>query len=218
MSHLLTFSPGWTLPVPAGTMLVRLDIAFKVRPGAGGFALILEAADLDELILVRGSVPHAHTEELVACALANLASEIGANRALILTRNHFVAQQISDQLKPFRMLRILASHPLAVADATRHAAIMAERADYTTNPETERMMASRKIEPEDHDVIHDAAPILKALQTLVRNVEPDKLDDPALQEKATNLLSAANESRLRRLARKIGKIVRNDIPTTTKAE
>lgn len=218
MSHMLTFSPGWQIPMPAGTMLIRLDIAFKTRPGAGGYAMIIEASDLDEIVLIRGSQPQASTEDLVDLTLANLAKEVAKNRAVILTRNNVIAQKVSERIKPFRMLRVLGSHPLAVADATRHASVMAERADYVAQPQLERMVITRTIDPEDFDKINDAAPILRAIGTLVNATQNADLDNTKVLETANKLLSAGNESRLRMLARRLTKLVKHDIATPTKLD
>lgn len=218
MSHMLTFSPGWQIPMPAGTMLIRLDIAFKTRPGPGGYAMIIEASDLEEIIMIRGSQPNATTDDLIDLTLANLAKEVSKNRAVILTRNSVIAHQISERIKPFRMLRVLGSHPLAVADATRHASIMAERADHVAQPQLERMVITRAVDPEDLDKLNDAAPLLRAIGTIVTATQGADLDDPRITSTASKMLFAGNESRLRILARRLAKLVKHDIATTTKLD
>src|SRR3546814_4863622 len=61
-----------------------------------------------------------------------LAEEIKGNRAVVITRNQLVQQKLAEVFKPFKMIRFLANSPLAVADATRNAAVMAERVQIRT--------------------------------------------------------------------------------------
>src|SRR3546814_2168422 len=61
MSHRLSFPPGWNLEIPAGTMLIRVDVVMNSRPGAGGYCAIIEAADLQDIIILRGGEPESDT-------------------------------------------------------------------------------------------------------------------------------------------------------------
>src|SRR3546814_13976560 len=58
---LLSFPPGWNLEIPAGTMLIRVDVVMSSRPGAGGYCAIIEAADLQDIIILRGGEPESDT-------------------------------------------------------------------------------------------------------------------------------------------------------------
>src|SRR3546814_3005519 len=84
------------------------------------------------------------------------------------------------------MIRFLANSPLAVADATRNAAVMAERVQIRTTlpfhheqfmkPHDERLLVSPFVaNSEEYNENQDVAPLQSALQHLVTNVSFDAL-------------------------------------------
>src|SRR3546814_16272016 len=94
MSHLLSFPPGWNLEIPAGTMLIRVDVVMNSRPVAGGYCAIIEAADLQVVIILRGGEPEADTLRLLKLLSVRHAEEIKGNHAVVITTNQIDKQQI----------------------------------------------------------------------------------------------------------------------------
>src|SRR3546814_1077516 len=98
------------------------------------------------------------------------------------------------------MIRFLANSPLAVADATRNAAVMAERVQIRTTlpfhheqfmkPHDERLLVSPfVVNSEEYNENQDVAPLQSALQHLVTNVSFDALGSKR-DRKSTRLNSS----------------------------
>lgn len=216
MTPLLTFAPGWNLEVPAGTLLIRADVVMNQRPGAGGFAAIIEAADLTETVLVRGGIPDGTTDDLIKMLIGRLAVEIKGNRAVVITRSPPVGRELSTVFKRFKMIRMVLNSPLAVADATRHAAVMAERAERTKEAHMDRLLSARYEPSEDHSETQDTGIVHSAIQTLLRAVSGADLSKNDVSEAAQGVLDAAEKARLVRQRQTIQSLTANDIPKMTK--
>jgi hypothetical protein len=227
MSHLLSFPPGWNLEIPAGTMLIRVDVVMNSRPGAGGYCAIIEAADLQDIVILRGGEPETDTLRMMKLLAVRLAEEIKGNRAVIITRNQLAQQKLAEVFKPFKMIRFLANSPLAVADATRNAAVMAERVQIRTTlpfhheqymkPHDERLLVSPfVVNSEEYNENQDVAPLQSALQHLVTNVSFDALGSKRVVDACQNVLDAAEQERLVSHKSVLQKITANDIPKPTK--
>lgn len=227
MSHLLSFPAGWNLDVPAGTMVVRVDVVMNSRPGAGGYCAIIEASDLQDVVILRGGEPESETLRMMKLLAVRLAEEIQGNRAVIITRNQLAKEALAEVFKPFKMIRFLANSPLAVADATRNAAIMAERVQIRTSlpfdhelymkPHDERLLVSRYIpNSEDYNDNQDVKPLQAAIQHLVSNVGFDALNSKRVVEASQAVIDAAEEERLVNHQATLKKITASDIPKPTK--
>jgi hypothetical protein len=227
MSHLLSFAPGWNLDVPAGTFLVRADIVMNTRPGAGGYCAILEASDLPDIILLRGAQPATDTASLLKLLSVRLADEIGRNRAVVVVRTPLIQQQLAGVFKPYKMIRFLGNSPLAVADATRHAAVMAERglhrstlgpsaAEYM-QPVEERLLTARfQPRSEEFHEGQDSSTLHAAMNDLLGKIGVGDLSRPEVQKAAQAVLDAAEQQRIVQQQDAIRKLTANDIPRVTK--
>lgn len=216
MSALLTFAPGWNLDVPAGTMLIRADVVMNQRPGAGGFAAIIEAKDLPETILIRGSTPDTTTDGMHKLLVAKLAHEIKGNRAVILTRNRPTGQALATAFKAFKMVRMLGNSPAAVADATRHAAVMAERAERTQQDHFDRLQSLRYEPSEHYSENQDVGSVHSAIQNLLQVISADDLRKPEVAKAAQKVLDAEKAARDARLREALRGLTANDVPKKTK--
>lgn len=216
MSNLVTFAPGWNLDVPAGTLLVRADVHMNQRPGAGGFAAILEAADWKETILIRGGHPDTDTDKMIAELIRELAHEIRGNRAVVITRSKPIGQAMSQVFKPYRMIRLLGNSPLAVADATRHAAVMAERAQGTRKRQSDRLMTGRYGPNEHYSENQDVGTVHNAIQALLTAIKDDDLEKPGVLHAAQELLDAAEGAQKAQLGKALRSLTANDIGKATK--
>src|SRR3546814_19558976 len=110
MSHLLSFPPGWNLEIPAGTMLIRVDVVMNSRPGAGGYCAIIEAADLQDIIILRGGEPESDTLRLMKLLAVRLAEEIKGNSAVVINRNQLAQQKFAEVFTTFKMIRFSANY------------------------------------------------------------------------------------------------------------
>lgn len=216
MNPLLTFAPGWNLEVPAGTLLIRADVVMNQRPGAGGFAAIIEAADLAETVLVRGGIPDGTTDDLIRILIGRLASEIRGNRAVVITRSPVIGRELGTIFKKFKMVRLMLNSPLAVADATRQAAVMAERAERTRETHLDRLLSSRYEPSEDHSDVQDTGIVHNAIQTLLKAVNGADIENSSVEKAAQGLLDAAETARLVRQREALRILTANDIPKKTR--
>ncbi len=214
---LLSFPPGWNLKVPVGTVLVRVDVVMNTRPGAGGYAAILEAADQKESVLLRGGIPETNTEHMIKMLGIRLAEEIQGNRAVILTRSSIMYSSLSMVFKPYKLIRLLGNSPLAVADATRHAHVMAERALCREEASEERMMMAR-FEPskEEFHNNQDTKTAHAALQTLLDTVGVSDLKSPSVQKAVQEVLEATENEVVAFHRDAIRQCTANDIPKPTR--
>lgn len=219
MNGLLSYHPGWTLEVPAGTLFIRADVVMNTRPGAGGYSAVLEARDMQELILLRGGEPDTSTERMIQILAVRLAQEIKGNRAVILTRNLPIQQGLADIFKRYNMIRVLGHSPMAVSDTTRHAAVMAERCQILGQRHEDRFLISRH-EPNDEDFNEnqDVKSVHAALQHLVKTVGVNDLNNPVVQKAAQDLLDAAERERLAIQKKAIRKLTAHDIPKATQSD
>lgn len=216
---LFSFAPGWNLQVPAGTVLVRADVVMHRRPGAGGYCAVIEAADQKDVVVIRGGDPNSDTERMIHLLGTRLSDEIHGNRAVILTRTAPMHQRFGSYFKPFKMIRLIGHSPLAVADATRHAAVMAERSRYVEDPPFERFEISRyEINPEEHNEKQDTSTVHDALQTLLTMVSHDDLRRPSVQKAAQDFLDAVQHEHLAHHQDAISKMTAHDIPWPTRAK
>lgn len=216
MSNLLTFAPGWNLDVPAGTLLVRADVHMNQRPGAGGFAAILEAADWKETILIRGGHHETTTDGMISDLIRELSHEIKGNRAVVITRSRPIGQAMSQVFKPYRMIRLLGNSPLAVADATRHAAVMAERSQITRRMHRDRLITERYGPNESYSENQDVGTVHAAIQALLLAVGDDDLTKPSVIHAAQELLDAAEGAQKAQLRQALRSLTANDIKKATK--
>lgn len=214
---LLSYPSGWNLDVPAGTVLVRVDVVMNTRPGAGGFCAILEAADFKENILIRGCHPETDTERLMNILALRLAEEIQGNRAVILARTQTMLQTLGSVFKPYKMIRMLGHSPLAVCDATRHAHVMAERARNTNQFDEERLMIAR-FEPnkEEFSENQDTKTVHSALHHIIQRVGFADLKSKTAQKAVQDLLDAAEGELVARQRSAVRKQTANDIPKPTR--
>lgn len=226
MSSLLTFPPGWKLKIPAGTMLIRTDIVMNTRPGAGGYCALIEAADLKEIVLIRGGESETDTLRMMKLLAVRLAEEIQGNRAVIISRNQLVQESLGDVFKPYKMIRFLANSALAVADATRHAAVMAERMhqrsllpsyheNYMKSHDERHLITPQDASEEDYNENQDVKPLHAALQHLVTNVGFDSLNSKRTVDAAQAVVTASEKERLILHQHALEKITANDIPKPT---
>jgi hypothetical protein len=226
MSNLLTFPPGWNLNIPAGTMLIRVDVVMNSRPGAGGYCAIIEASDLTETVLIRGGEPETDTVRIMKVLAVRLAEEIQGNRAVIITRNSLVKETLAEVFKPYRMIRYLANSPVAVADATRHAAVMAERVQQRTmlpaghelymKPHDERHLVAHHVEnSEDFHESQDTQHVHSALQHLVSEVGFDSLKSKRVLEASQAVIDASERERQTQQIVALQSLTANDIAKPT---
>ncbi|QAY80207.1 hypothetical protein [Sphingosinicella sp. BN140058] len=224
---LLTFPPGWNLDIPAGTLLIRADVVMNTRPGAGGYCAIIEASDVKDLTLLRGGEPESDTEKMMRFLAVRLAEEIGGNRALVLTRGRVAQQALAEAFKPWKMIRFLGHSNAAVADATRHAAVMAERSygrtllapghpNYMKVHEERLQLARYEPNGEAYNENQDVKTVHAALQHLVSVVGFGDLKNPRVQQAAQQYLNAAENERLAHQQFAIRAITANDIPKPTR--
>lgn len=216
MNPLLSFPPGWNLNVPAGTLLIRADVVMNQRPGPGGYAAIIEAADVSETKLLRGGIPDATTDDLIKRMVRHLAHEIKGNRAVVLTRSPAIGAEIATIFKKFKMIRMVLNSPLAVADATRHAAVMAERADQTKEVNDEQLISERYAKSEDYSEAQDTGVVHEAIQRLIDTVKDVNLNNSSVSSAAQSLLDAAEGSRLARQRQALHSLTANDVVKKTK--
>lgn len=214
---LLTFPSGWNLNVPAGTLLIRVDVVMDTRPGAGGYCAIIEASDLMENLLIRGGEPESSTDRIIKILASRLAEEIGPNRAMILTRNEPVYQALNGIFQSFKMIRIMGHSPLAVCDATRHAHVMAERSKYLKEPHEERFYTTIfKPNKEEFSENQDVKTVHDAVQHLMTNVGLDDLKNEQVKLAVQNIFKAANDEAAAFQRESIRRQTTNDIPKSTK--
>ncbi len=216
MSSLLTNAPGWNIDVPAGTMLIRADVVMNQRPGAGGFAAIIEAKDLPETILIRGGTPDTTTDGMARVLIAKLAQEIRGNRAVVLTRNEPIGQILATAFKPFKMIRMLGNSPAAVADATRHAAVMAERVEGTRKDHFDRLLSARYEVSEHYSENQDIGTVHTALQNLLKALVGADLQKADVKRAAQKVLDASEHALKVKQREAIRSLTANDIPKATK--
>lgn len=216
MNPLLTFAPGWNLKVPAGTLLIRADVVMNQRPGPGGYAAIIEAADVSETTLLRGGIPDATTDDLIRKMVWHLAREIKSNRAVIITRSPAIGNEIASIFKRFKMIRMALNSPLAVADATRHAAVMAERCDQTKESHDEQLISERFAKSEDFSEAQDTGLVHDAIQKLLDAVKQANLNNTSISSAAQELLDAAEGARLARQRQALHSLTANDVVKKTK--
>lgn len=216
MNPLLTFAPGWNVDIPAGTMLIRADVVLNRRPGPGGFAAVIEAKDVAETIIIRGSTPDTTTDAMIAALITELAKEIRGNRAVVLTRSQPIGEAMIKAFKPFKMIRLLGYMPVAVSDATRHAAVMAERAERTGTDHFDRLLDARYERSEHYSESQDSSTVHAAIQSLVRTVSTTDLKRPEVAKAAQHVLDSAEEHRTARLKEALRGLTANDIPKPTK--
>jgi hypothetical protein len=216
MTPLLSYAPGWNLDVPAGTLVIRCDVVMNQRPGAGGYAAILEAADMMETILLRGGIPDGTTDDLVNLLVTRLAAEIRGNRAVILTRSPIIGTMLGKVFKQYRMIRMVLNMPLAVADATRHAAVMAERSEHLREFHEDRLLSARYAPCEEHSDNQDSGLVHAALQNLLKTVSGANLNKEEVQKASQNALDAVEAARVSRLRQTLRTNTANDIPKMTK--
>ena len=213
-----TFSPGWDIKIPAGTRLIRADIAFVRRPGPGGFCALIESSDLMSLRLIRGGMTDATTPALINELLYHLAHEIKDRRAVILVRNRIVQDHLAEKLRPYRLIRILGPMPLAVADATRNAAVMAERCDHIDRRDIEHFEINRRDYTDEPLDKTDAGPIQTSLEMVIKAIPPQSLDNPKIRERVERVLDAAHTSVKRTLSKIIQKTTAHDVPVNEQAK
>lgn len=216
MSDLLTNPPGWNIDVPAGTYLIRADVVMNRRPGPGGYAAIFEAKDLSETKIIRGGIPDTTTDDAIQTLIAKMADVIGANRAVIFTRNAPIHEAMATKFKPFKMIRMLGYHNHVVADATRHAAVMAERASCKRKDEFETFAIARYHRSEEYSPGQDVMTMHKAVQVIADKADLDGVSSPAVQQAMQDLLDAAEKERVSRLNEVVRSITANDIPRRIK--
>lgn len=214
---LLSFPAGWNLDVPAGTIIARVDTVMNTRPGAGGYAAILEASDLKETILIRGGEAETDTERMLRILALRLAEEIHGNRAVIVTRSQSALQILGEIFKPYRMIRMLGHSPLTVCDATRHAHVMAERSLNRGAAHEERLLVAR-FEPnkEDFNENQDTKSMHSVLQHLIKMLGLKDLSNPAVQSAAQAVLTAAEREFAAHQKNAIRRMTTNDIPKPTR--
>ena len=216
MNPLLTFAPGWNLNVPAGTLLIRADVVMNQRPGPGGYAAIIEASDVSDTILLRGGIPDGTTDDLIRKMVRQLAHEIKGNRSVIITRSPAIGAELSSLFKKFKMIRMVLNSPLAVADATRHAAVMAERADQTKSTSDEQLISERFMKSEDYSEAQDAGIVHEAIQKLLDAVKGANLDNSSISAAAQEVLNTAEGARLARQKKALHSLTANDVAKKTK--
>jgi hypothetical protein len=213
---LLSFPIGWNLEVPAGTLLIRVDVVMNTRPGAGGYCAIIESADMKENVLIRGGEPETSTDRLMKVLAVRLAEEIRGNRAVILTRSKPMFDAMFDVFKPFKMIRLLAHSPLAVSDATRHAHVMAERSLHRGKPHEERFGISRfEVSEEEFNPNQDTNTLHAALQHLISTVGFANANSEKVREASQEVMDAAEHELSTRQKEVIRKQTSNDIPRAT---
>src|SRR3546814_12135295 len=98
------------------------------RPGAGGYCAIIEAADLQDIIILRGGEPESDPLRMMKLLAVRLAEEIKGNLAVVITRNQLAQPKLAEVFKPVKMIRILAKPPLSVADPTHKPTGLAQSA------------------------------------------------------------------------------------------
>lgn len=227
MSHLLTYPPGWNLDVPAGTYVIRADVVMNTRPGAGGYCAILEASDLPEIVLLRGGHPSTDTKTMLKTLAKKLAEEIRGNRAVVLCRTQVIQQELAGVFKPYKMIRILGNSPIAVADATRHAAVMAERGFQRrslapTHPDYgkayyERLVSARyQVQSEEFHEAQDSGVVHRSLSALIKQVGFGDLTREDVRKAAQEALDATDSHRIAMQKDAIRSLTVNDIPKPTK--
>lgn len=213
---LLSYPAGWDLSVPAGTLLVRIDVVMTTRPGAGGFCAIIEAADLKENIIIRSGHPDTDTERMMNALALRLAEEMQGNRAVILTRTQTMVQTLGAIFKPYKMIRMLGHSPLAVCDATRHAHVMAERARLTNEVSDDRLMIARfESSKEDFSENQDTKTVHAALRHLIHKVGFSDLKNTAVQKASQDLLNAAENELVARTRQAVRRHTVNDVAKPT---
>lgn len=216
MSGLLTFAPGWNLKVPAGTVVVRADVVMNQRPGAGGFAAVLESSDSSETVLLRGGSPDTDTDAMIITLITELAKEIRGNRAVIMTRSPPIGKAVSAAFKRFKMVRMVLSVPMAVSDATRHAHVMAERAQGTNRDHLDRLMFSRFEPSEDHADNQDSGAVHAAIQTLLKSTSGANVNDPSVVKAAQAYMDACHAEVKARESDLLRSLTANDVPKRVK--
>lgn len=217
MSSLLSFAPGWNLKIPAGTILVRADVVMHRRPGPGGYCAIIEAPDLKDIVIIRGGEHDSNTERMIHLLATRLSEEIGGNRAVVMTRSAPMHQRFGGFFKPYKMIRLIGHSPLAVSDATRHAAVMAERSTFKTKPHSERFEIARyEINPEEHNENQDTKTVHSALQTLLNMVSFQDLRHEPVRIATQEFLDAVDREHLAYHQDTISKLTEHDIPWPTR--
>lgn len=216
MSGLLTFAPGWNLKVPAGTVVVRADVVMNQRPGAGGFAAVIESSDGSETILLRGGSPDTDTDAMIIALITELAREIRGSRAVVMTRNAPIGKAVSAAFKRFKMVRMVLNAPIAVSDATRHAHVMAERAQGTNRDQLDRLLLARFEPSEEHADNQDSGAVHSAIQTLLNATAGANVNDPAVVNAAQKYMDACAAEVKAREGNLLRSLTANDVPKRTK--
>jgi hypothetical protein len=216
MSGLLTFAPGWNLKVPAGTVVVRADVVMNQRPGAGGFAAVVESSDSQETVLLRGGSPDTDTEAMIMVLITELAKEIRGNRAVVMTRNQPIGRAVSDAFKRFKMVRMVLNAPLAVSDATRHAHVMAERAQGTRRDHHDRLLFSKFEPKEDRTDNQDSGGVHAAIQTLINATDGANVNSEAVRKASQAYMDACHVEVKAKEQELLRSLTANDVPRRVK--
>lgn len=161
-------------------------------------------------------MPDGTTPDLVRKMVRQLAQEIKGNRAVILTRSPAIGQEIANLFKRFKMIRMVLNSPLAVADATRHAAVMAERADQTKSSMDEQLISERFAKSEDYSDTQDTGIVHDAIQKLLNAVKEANINNSSVSSAAQAVLDTAEVARLTRQRKALHSLTANDVRKKTK--
>lgn len=213
---MLISNPSRAFEIPAGTILALVDIHMITRPGAGGYAALFQSSDIPGTTLIRGGDPDTDTPKIIRTLIKTMADKIAGNRAMIICRNQDLQNAISDAFAAFRMIRVLGHQDMAVAEASKHAAIMAERVTHLSRPVSDELQFHRYAKPMDRsDDASDSRFMYKAIDTLVKLVSTQDLHNPHVAEAAQAILDAAEEERKALLRTTVQKITAHDIARPT---
>lgn len=212
MSTILTFRPGPSLPMPAGTLLVRADLVMTQMPGPGGFSIIIEAAGKAAARIISVGLPDTRTSELAHMLASEIGHVVGANRALLLVRSRHAEKLLIASFAQCKLIRIIGQSPLAVADATRLAHVAATRAALKAQPWRE---TSDNVLVNDDELDPASAADQQRLRDAICHLV--QTDDAGLaattfREAAQTLIDAATAADAASLERRKQMLVGRDLP------
>ncbi|MBT9137338.1 MAG: hypothetical protein DDT34_02428 [Firmicutes bacterium] len=215
MSGLLSFDLGRQLNLPNGTLLIRCDSVMVERPGAGGYAIIVDGMIAGETILKVCGKAETTTDALSEDMVRTIARTIRDNRAVVITRSESTFKLLSTKFSPFKLIRLIGYNSFAVSDATRHAHVSAIKAQYTKRDFIDEHQFSEYVGLlRDRGTAGDA--LKDAVRKIASNTKIGSNADPELTNLAQELLNAMETVDKLRLQETINKLTARDIPRPVK--
>lgn len=211
MAEIVTFSLTQPLKIVPGTILIRCDTFMVERPGAGGYAIIIDGLLDKETMLITRGFANTDSETLTTHLVKLLAEQITENRAVVITRSQATWQTLSTKFQPFRLIRVLAYSAYAVADATRYAHVSAVTAQCLGHNVQDKLVIGNYVSPsENSDMIGKSSEA--TLEAMLRHPKIPGTDNQQIRRMVQETFNAAEAVDVASLQKSIDLATANDIP------